>query len=232
MTKETWYYWLDATHSPPLNMALDEALLAEAARRNICIVRFYSWDRPAISIGYLQNHTAGERDGFEVVRRPTGGGVVFHDHDLTYTVTIPAGHWISEVDRETSYGYINRAVTAGLNRCNLGADLTDTQIPASVERRTMACFTNPTKYDIVLEGAKVAGSAQRRVREGILHQGSIHFGGPLPLPRQQLITEIIQGFRDELEIRMAQYSLPTAIFDNARRIAAEKYATTTWNHKR
>lgn len=232
MLNETWYYWLDTAHAPSLNMALDEALLKHAAQTKRCIVRFYEWDRPAISIGYLQNYEAGKRQGYEIVRRPTGGGVVYHDHDLTYTVALPAGHWLTTVDRESSYGHINQAVTRGLQQCELQAALTDTTIPQSVERRTMVCFKNPTRYDIMLGDRKVAGNAQRRIREGILHQGSIHFGGPLPLARATLIDAIIAGFRHNLEVQMREFSPPAELLQKAENIAAEKYATDAWNQKR
>ena len=213
-------------------MALDEALLRYAGRSGVCVLRFYEWDRPSISIGYLQDYAAGEREGFAVVRRPTGGGVVFHDHDLTYTVAIPAEHWICGVDREASYGHINHAVTSGLNQCNLDAGLTDATIPHSVARRTMICFENPTRYDIVLGGKKVAGAAQRRVREGILHQGSIHFGGPLPVSRHVLIDEIAAGFRRELDVELTEFEPSAELFEEADKIAADKYATDRWNRKR
>ena len=62
---------------------------------NLCC-DFYGWDRKSASIGYIQKFSAVEDQSYTVVRRPTGGGVVFHDVDLTYTVAVPKGHYIEK----------------------------------------------------------------------------------------------------------------------------------------
>lgn len=229
---ETWLFWYDDKHSPPLNMALDEALLALAQRNNVPIVRFYGWDRPAVSIGYVQNYSAGEREDWAIVRRPTGGGVVLHDHDFTYTAILPAGHCLTQTDRVTSYGCVNSAVVAGLAKLDINAQLSDDSIPSSVARESMACFTNPTKYDVMLNNRKIAGSAQRRTRQGILHQGSIHFGGEMPCPREEMAEKLTQGFVETLGIISRSYSPPPSVFSQARELVDSKYGLDEWNKKR
>jgi len=156
-TLETWDLWLDGARSPSLNMAIDEALLRTAAGRGRPLLRFYDWDCAAVSIGCHQRRAAVDRPGLTLVRRPTGGGVVFHDGDLTYTVAIPAAHWLTGVDRDASYGHINRAVADGLGRAAMTASLTRQVIAAHIDRRTMVCFSHPTRYDVVSGGRKVAG---------------------------------------------------------------------------
>ncbi len=212
-------------------MAADEILLEEAGRSGHAILRFYQWDRPSVSIGYLQDHAAAPA-GYAVVRRPTGGGVVFHDHDLTYTAAIPAGHWLTAVDRTASYGQVNGAVMAGLAAAGITAELTDAEIAASTDRRHMVCFTNPTRYDIVAGGRKIAGAAQRRLRTGIIHQGSIHFGTPLPLPRPRLIDCIVQGFAEKLRVGFCPFEAGSDLATRISRLAAARYATDQWNRKR
>ena len=202
---EDWDLWPDGERSPAMNMAVDEALLCSTAERGRPLVRFYGWDRMAVSIGYLQDYDAAP-EGYAVVRRPTGGGVVYHDHDFTYTVIIPKTHWLAEAKPVASYGYVNRAVAEGL-RLGLSseAQLSAASIGEHVDRRSMVCFENPTRYDIMLGGDKVAGSAQRRRPEGILHQGSIHFGGDLPLGRDELADAVAAGFQKALAIRFVPF---------------------------
>jgi lipoate-protein ligase A len=229
--REAWDLWQDGSREPALNMALDDALLLTAARRGRPLLRFYGWDRPAVTLGYVQRYDAAPA-GFAVVRRPTGGGVVYHDHDLTYAVVVPAGHWLTGLDRTHSYRGINASVQAGLAHCRLPASLAATEIPQQVDRMTMVCFQNPTRYDVLLAGRKVAGSAQRRTRDGLLHQGSLHFGGPLPLPRPELIEALLKGFVETLSLDLARFSPDLETLALARRLVAEKYGTEAWNRRR
>jgi len=228
---ETWDFWQDGSHEPALNMALDEALLLSAAVRGRPLLRFYGWDRLAVSIGYVQRHDAAPA-GFAVVRRPTGGGVVYHDHDFTYTVVVPEGHWLTGLDRLRSYRWINRSVQAGLEHCRMSASLAASEIPHQVDRLTMVCFQNPTRYDVLMAGRKVAGSAQRRTREGILHQGSLHFGGPLPVPRAALADALLAGLRAVLNLTLESWAPNADVTALAERLVREKYGTDDWNRRR
>ncbi len=228
---ETWYFWQDTAHPPALNMALDEALLSCAAANASPILRFYQWQGRAVSIGYLQNFAAAP-PGFQVVRRPTGGGVVYHDYDFTYTVAVPHGHWLTTVQREESYGHINRAVQRGLEQVGQNANLTQEQIPEWIDRRRMVCFENPTRYDIMANGRKIAGAAQRRLRDGIIHQGSIHFGTQLPYSREALGTAIRAGFEDEMKVRFQPFQPEQPFLQTAEAIANDKYAADGWNKRR
>lgn len=230
-TREPWDVWEDGAHEPALNMAVDEALLLTAARRGRPLLRFYGWDRPAVSLGYVQRYDAAP-PGYAVVRRPTGGGVVFHDHDLTYTVVVPGGHWLAGLQRLESYHRVNGGVLAGLAHCGLSASLAAAEIPPHVDRQTMVCFRNPTRYDVLLGSRKVAGSAQRRTREGLLHQGSLHFGGPLPVPRAELLRALRRGFSEALGAELVPYVPDAALLSLAERLAAEKYGTEAWNRRR
>ncbi len=231
--QEPWDFWNDDAHSPAANMALDEALLLTAPERSRPLLRFYSWDRSAVTIGYVQKFSAAPANGFAVVRRPTGGGVVFHDHDFTYTVVIPAGHWLTSLDPTRSYDWINRAILAGLADCGLESSLKSKEgnIPESVDRRTMVCFKNPTRYDILMNQRKVAGSAQRRKRTGILHQGSIHFGGPLPVRRSALSEALQEGFRKVLNACLQSFSPAQELIAMGDELVNKRYARDEWNRR-
>lgn len=231
-TPATWDLWLDGAQAPARNMAADEALLRTAPRRGRPLLRFYAWDRPTVSIGYVQKAAAAPASGYAVVRRPTGGGVVFHDADFTYSVAIPVGHWLAGLDRTRSYEGINRALAAGLARCRLEPVLATGAIPRTVDRRTMVCFRNPTRYDILLGDRKIAGSAQRRTRTGILHQGSIHFGGPLAVGRTELQTAIRAGFREVLAVQFRNWLPDAAVQTLITRLEEDRYGTAAWNRRR
>lgn len=229
---EIWDFWLDGSHPAPDNMALDEALLLTSAGRGRPLLRVYEWDRPAVTIGYVQTYDAAPKEGYTVIRRPTGGGVVFHDHDVTYSVIAPAGHWLAESGRMESYGTVNRAVQQGLQRLSLTPDLAQEEMPKSVDRSRMVCFRTPTRYDVLANGRKIAGSAQRRMREGLLHQGSIHFGGPLPFRREEIVDCLCCGFRKELKVHLGHYVPAADVLAKGTALVAERYGTDAWNRRR
>lgn len=231
MPAELWDFWQDTAHAPAFNMAADEVLLETAPARGRPLLRYYAWDRPAVSIGYIQRLDAAP-PGFAAVRRPTGGGVVYHDHDFTYTVVFPDGHWLCGLDRLHSYDWLNRAVQAGLQKLDLQADLADAAIPHEVDRLNMVCFSNPTRYDILIDGEKIAGSAQRRTRNGILHQGSLHFGGPLPVPRPRLGEVLRLGLQEILQVETQEFRPDADLLAQMERRATDKYATPEWNGRR
>lgn len=231
---EPWDLWLDGARSPYLNMAVDQMLLTTSADRGRPLLRLYDWDRPAVSIGYVQraaNVVRGER---VLVRRPTGGGVVYHDHDVTYTVAIPAGHWIDDEDRMVSYRWINRAVQAALEGLQMHASLSEDRIPKSVDRATMVCFSNPTRYDIMCGTLKVAGSAQRRTRDGLLHQGSINLEHSVvsAVLRADVKRELESGFRTVLNAQCTAWQPDEHFLSAAAEVEEQRYASREWNHRR
>lgn len=228
---ETWDLFADGAHDPALNMALDEALLESAPGRRRPLLRFYGWDRPAVSIGYLQHAAAAPAAGCSLVRRTTGGGVVFHDHDFTYSLVVAADHGLARGERLRSYALVNAAVGAALQRCHLDGILAAQEIPAAVNRRTMVCFRTPTRYDVLVAGRKVAGSAQRRTRAGLLHQGSIHFGDRLPVPRAVLAQALLAGFRAQFGITFTPWQPDDELLAHADRLVRQRYGTDAWNRR-
>ena len=205
-TPETWYFFDDTAHPPQENMDIDIELLANSANlAGMPLLRFYDWDRPSISIGYVQKEDAVKQaEGYTIVKRPTGGGIVYHDRDFTYSVIVPSGHWISELDRVESYRVFHKAVVRALAEFGLNCMLVDTKQPQA-DRATMQCFITPTKYDVLCDNltpgkvVKVAGSAQRCTRNGILHQGSISLAS-LNNNRELLRLKFKQAFEEEFDI--------------------------------
>lgn len=228
-TPEIWLLWEDSARPPAENMAADEALLSATELDSPPVLRFYSWDRPAVSIGYIQAIAAAPTSGYAVVRRPTGGGVVYHDGDFTYSVVIPGRHRVATLSKLETYRQINSAVQAGLALAGTRSDLAQTTIPATVDRLRMVCFQQPTRYDILSDGKKIAGSAQRRTREGILHQGSIRLGQLTP---RQLATFLRQGFEQTLNVTFGLFRPGPRLQEQIALLAAERYASPSWNRRR
>ncbi len=229
---ETWFLWRDRAHPPGLNMAIDELLLQTSSEHGAPVLRFYQWDRNAISIGYMQSYKKTQVPGYELVRRPTGGGVVYHDHDFTYSVALPPKHKINNFERTQSYNLINGAVACGLRRLGFNVQTAMDMIANGIDRAAMVCFKQPTRYDILCDGRKISGSAQRRSPDGLLHQGSIHFNRRLPVSRNELAEALRAGFNESLNIEFAEFANSQIIQKKAIVLARAKYELTEWNQRR
>ncbi len=233
---EQWLLFNDINHSPFFNMAIDEVLMNEVAEMEKPLLRIYGWDRYAISIGYIQNYNAiinevaNEKEEPIIIRRPTGGGVVYHENELTYTVTIPKGHKIESLDTTESYKIIHLAVLKCLNSLDVLGDLQISK-SKSVDRGTMQCFITPTKYDVMVNNIKYSGSAQRRTKKGILHQGSIILR-KLKDNKATVKTALIAGFEQEFNMKFLNYIPNDSLIKEAESLAQTKYQTKEWNQRR
>ena len=182
--KETWNFINSGKCSAAFNMALDEALLEWHSQGKIKpTIRFYGWEPATLSIGYFQkvekeiNLEAVQKYGLGFVRRPTGGRGVLHEHELTYSVIVSEDHAMMPKGVTESYRVISEGVLHGFK--NLGLDAYFA-VPKTKEEqdllkspRSAVCFDAPSWYELVVEGRKVAGSAQTRQKNVILQHGSI-----------------------------------------------------------
>ncbi|TXC92334.1 lipoate--protein ligase family protein [Metabacillus litoralis] len=184
MTKEVWRYIDSGKCSPAFNMALDEALLEWHSEGKIPpTIRFYGWNPATLSIGYFQkvekeiDLDAVQKYGLGFVRRPTGGRGVLHDQELTYSVIVSEEHPEMPKTVTEAYRVISEGILEGFK--NLGLDAyfaiprTDEEKQGLKSPRSAVCFDAPSWYELVVEGRKVAGSAQTRQKGVILQHGSI-----------------------------------------------------------
>jgi lipoyl(octanoyl) transferase len=223
-----------SSRSAAANMAIDEALLETA---EIPTIRFYKWDHPALSFGYfgkfadVANHST-ERD---LVRRWTGGGIVFHGDDLTYSIVIPAADPAFSESAMSIYAEIHASVCRALAACGQNAELAAVAVlyerrpeinSAVIDRRYNkdACFDNPVRADVMSNGRKVAGAAQRRTRRGLLQQGSIQ--------DVDLTNKFADQFAKELCSKCYHKTLDEDLISRAYEIAEQKYETQVWLRKR
>jgi lipoate-protein ligase A len=172
------------------NMAVDFLLLQRYPRSGVARMRHYEWRRPAFTFGYSQKIAwvreqlpAGEH--FDLCRRPTGGGIVDHRDDWTYSVVIPRGHPLEEDRAIQSYRAIHDCVAGSLCFQGVPAGLQPAGAPEPGESGAPGiCFQRPELYDVVHSqtGAKIAGAAQKRNAHGLLFQGSIARAATGPAP--------------------------------------------------
>lgn len=224
-------YYDVATHSPAMNMAIDEALLGSAT---IPTIRFYRWRSPALSFGYFGKFSdvaiyAAEHD---LVRRWTGGGIVFHGDDLTYSIVIPAKNPVFDESSIAIYEKIHSALCEALNKIGTQAVVVGGVDPGGpfVGMRAAAsasgynCFANPVRADVMMSGRKIAGAAQRRTRRGLLQQGSIQ--------GFTMRTDLVQKFAQSLSANCNQFEINEEVLQRARELAQQKYGTESWLRKR
>jgi lipoate-protein ligase A len=164
------------------NMAVDEAILEmHAAKGGLSTLRFYTWSPPALSLGYGQpieadiDLTQCQALGIDVVRRPTGGRAVLHDHEITYSVVVSADDPRVTSGVLASYLMISQALIRGLAYLGITAELLPLRrgVPLLSGRASPVCFATPSSYEVAVGGRKIIGSAQRRARDVIMQHGSI-----------------------------------------------------------
>jgi lipoate-protein ligase A len=251
-------------------MAIDQALLEAVEAGGLPALRFYYWEPPCLSLGRNQpargiyDTAAAAARGIDIVRRPTGGRAVLHDRELTYCVVVRVGEL--GPPRET-YAAINRALVAGLRR--LGVPALVVPAPAAAPAQpawqealgASPCFDVAAPGEVVAEGRKLIGSAQRRDGGVLLQHGSLLLDGdqaavvelrldpgPIPpalLPRPATLRELLgeappraaleqalaAGFEEALGIRLAPAALSGAEMQAAARWRAH-FESEAWTWRR
>jgi lipoate-protein ligase A len=231
-------------HSAAMNMAIDEALLEYAT---IPLIRFYRWQSPALSFGYFGRFTDVARYQCErdLVRRWTGGGIVFHGEDLTYSLAIPTSDTAFAELSISIYEKIHRALRGALSETGQRAVLvtgvgssavalakaddpgpgsTPMTVRTRINDAGYSCFANPVRADLMIDGRKIAGAAQRRTRCGLLQQGSIQ--------GIELGNSLTEQFAQALSTNCRERKVDEQILNRARELAEQKYGTESWMRKR
>lgn len=167
------------------NMAIDEFLATRLVPlEQVPVFRIYAWQPYAISLGYGQKREAldvkkCEEDGFDIVRRPTGGRAVFHAEEITYSVIIPITSASYSPEILAMYKTISRGLSAGLRLSGINAELVKREIKeskSSAYKNNIPCFSFSAQYEIAFNNKKLVGSAQRRYKQAVLQHGSILTG--------------------------------------------------------
>lgn len=188
--RSPWRYLHTGNRSPAENMAIDEAI--SIAHREGAVpptVRFYGWNPASLSIGYFQqaekevDFQALREHGLGFVRRSTGGRAVLHDQELTYSIVVSERYPGMPANVAEAYAELSKGLLIGLRKLGLDAAMTgqvsEPEGHSGSERvtarkpLTAACFDAPAKCELLVDGRKVAGSAQLRGNGVILQHGSI-----------------------------------------------------------
>jgi len=159
------------------NMAADWLLLEAFPEPLSARLRFYGWSRPAFTFGYGQKWIAARAASeppADLIRRPTGGGLVDHRGDWTYALALPAAHPLAQIRAGASYQTVHDALAESLNAAGVGCQLQITVGPLATGNLSV-CFQQAERFDVVRadDGKKIAGAAQKRTRRGLLWQGSV-----------------------------------------------------------
>ncbi|HUD01101.1 MAG TPA: hypothetical protein VMR37_02125 [Rhabdochlamydiaceae bacterium] len=176
------------------NMQLDAQLLENLEGHERPILHLYEWEKESATFGYfvkpeeLLNLGEAEKRGLDLARRPTGGGVVFHLWDLAFSVLVPAKSELFSTNTLDNYNLVNRVIKDVVKEFIQGEiKLTHDDAPFQDQTCTHFCMARPTKYDVMLQGKKIAGAAQRKTKDGFLHQGTI----ALLRPDEELLGAVL-----------------------------------------
>jgi lipoate-protein ligase A len=207
-------------------MALDEALLEHAAPLGRPVLRFYGWTTPAATFGYFQHHAelVAATTLRPLIRRPTGGGLVPHDADWTYAVSVPPNHAWYSLSARDSYRQMHawlQAAFARLGHATTLAECCDSTGPGK-------CFGGGwEQHDLLFQGRKLGGAAQRRNKLGLLIQGSLQ-----PLPTGIARAAWQQAMRDVTEAQWTPLVVPAELSERALLLAEEKYTSAKHRERR
>ena len=196
MNNSVWQIFDTGVRTAKENMQIDAELLDRLDPNSAPILHFYDWKGDSATYGYFVNPSdfldigAVDRKGLNLARRSTGGGIVFHIWDFAFSVIVPSRHALFSENTLENYAFVNQAVLGAVGEFFVKRpklELIPQDLKALDSSCTRFCMAQPTKYDVVLEGRKIAGSAQRKTKKGFLHQGTI----ALSMPDEDYLKELI-----------------------------------------
>ncbi|MFA5160882.1 MAG: hypothetical protein WC421_01435 [Elusimicrobiales bacterium] len=224
--------------TPPLDVYEHMALDDEAASLEPAdgfTLRVYNWNGGGATFGYAQFHEEAARavpPGAPATRRPTGGGVVPHDFDMTFSCVFPPSAQRPPEIYALLHGAFYAALERGGVECSLcGGEGGAAAYAPSAAGEAQACFRNPVPRDIAgKNGGKILGGALRKYAGATLYQGS------LQLPGARARSAETGGlFMEELSralgISWTRADAPPSRLESARRLAAERYRSRQWIEK-
>jgi len=170
-------------------MAIDEALFQLAEPDGRPVLRFYTWQRPTLSLGYFQHYKRVVNECFcvhnniDVVRRITGGRSVLHQHEVTYAVVAPLNKGFANQSLQETYQLIAQALNHALEKFGVTEPAISFGSPSDAirESRLPQCFVSVSRYEHSSRARKIIGSAQKRTRDRFLQHGSVLLDFDAPL---------------------------------------------------
>jgi lipoate-protein ligase A len=197
----------DFNKTAAFNMAADQYLLSNVCNNDTIFLRFYTWKQPTITLGYMQQPSETllldtcKNDSVDWIRRPTGGRAVLHKDDLTYSCIFPKAISFLGANVKESYAAITSCLKAGLKHSGIHCSTHDSydELLAVKREIKLPCFLAPNRDEIMVDGRKLIGSAQKRTTIGVLQHGSIPItSGFADLPHYLTISTDEQEKQREL----------------------------------
>ena len=211
------------------NMALDEALLETVSQLDKPVLRFYGWTQPTATFGYFQKFSEVWRATLlrPLIRRPTGGGIVPHDADWTYSAVFPPNHEWHLLKAEESYRRIHEWIQSAFAKLKVATEL------ASCCKKSAPgeCFAGYEKFDLLWHGKKIAGAAQRRNKSGLLIQGSVQ-PPSISLARGNWENAMLETAQDQFKAVWNDFLPDVKLRARAEALAGEKFSKDSFNRKR
>lgn len=224
------------------NMAIDEAIFIGREKLGLpATLRFYGWRPAAVSIGYFQriedpSLEEYKRQKLTIVRRFTGGGAILHKNEITYSLACPSNEFITFSNIKKTQQLVHQAIILALQSLRINAQLERKQ---SKKPTPYFCFVNPSEDDVVEEGQKIVGSAQRRKNKVFFQHGSILMdsriiseNGEQKKNREKIIDSLILGFEKKLEIKLVPDQLTKEEVKLSQELRKAKYSSRNWNYRR
>jgi lipoate-protein ligase A len=229
------------------NMAVDETLVESVAEGGTPTLRLYGWRPATLSLGYFQRlgdrvqHAASA--ACPVVRRPSGGGAILHDRELTYCLVLPADLPVARQAQQL-YRIVHESLRAVLAEKKITVELREST--TSVSPEPFLCFQRQAEGDLVFQGVKVCGSAQRRHAGAVVQHGSLLLAASPCAPELPGLRELSAIAVSEADIaillerevsRRLGFATTNGRLSEAELASAEhtrqsKYATVDWTAKR
>jgi lipoate-protein ligase A len=209
-------------------MAIDEVLLESAIQFGKPVLRFYSWSEPAGTFGYFQKYSeVAEMTRLRpLVRRPTGGGLVPHDADWTYSLVFPPEDAWYQLKAVESYERVHSWVQAAFLEMAVPTNLSATPRAAMSGQ----CFLGAEQHDVLWMDRKIAGGAQRRNRKGLLIQGSIQ--PPAGLVRERWEAAFCNFAEKNWSVRWIDFHPGKEFNERVAEAVAQKFGQDQYNRKR
>lgn len=190
-----------------MNMAIDEAIMSGViAGSSLPTIRFYDWEPATVSCGYNQDVSkevdfeAVEKGNYGFVRRPTGGRLVLHEREVTYSVIAPIDGRLGGSVLE-SYGVISKALARGMELLGVGVEFEKGNLSTHHQRQQAnPCFTSSSRLELKYDNRKIVGSAQVRKNNVLLQHGSI-----LLHQNQEKVAYLVPGLSEEQRVKLASF---------------------------
>jgi lipoyl(octanoyl) transferase len=224
-----WFLLNSGKCDAAFNMALDETLLENVSQIGKPILRFYDWTELAATFGYFQKFSEVERATHlrPLIRRPTGGGIVPHDADWTYSFVVPPNHEWYSLKAIESYRRIHEWIQNAFAKLKVETELA----PCCKKTLPGQCFVGYEKSDLLWRGKKIAGAAQRRNKFGLLIQGSIQ-PPPIKTARGDFENALRAVAREKWKVEWMEF-LPGKNFRRrVEGLSRQKYSQNNYNQKR